>query len=1093
MTTDLFRRYGNLLRSDGTNQLQRLLPALEANYIVPDERSFSDLVEYARSVAAEIRYYDLSGQSTGDWTPLVEPLLVPGAIPSQVLPNGQLDGVLEARTDWPPHLVLFLAFLKQFQNLQGDLNQLTENHLRYYYGSELGLQLRDASPDDVHVVFELAKTADPTLVPAGTLLDAGKDDKGRPLAYATQNDLFVSGATLSGIKRLVMEQDLRRNRRFFVADGFTDLEGPSKYTFGRGQLGLDASQRFMTEAPLGFAVAAPILSLAEGTRTVTLLAHLATSPVVRQNLEYGLDVTLTGAKGWLAADSVQARLIADDGSGKPAFSVIATIGAAAPAVVAFDPALHGPGPEVGRPMLRCLIKGDTGIYEVLDGLIVETVDLSVDVTGVRNLVVQNTEGPLSASQSMPLFGSQPQIGAAFYVGSAEVFGKRLTSLDLQLEWKSPPANLFDRYAGYFDATNDFLKNNFHTFFEADVDLLYDRSFRPLLVNQFLFHPVATEPQTISAAAGAFDSAFAGIRYLEQPDLEQPDAFDAGTKAGFARLVLTSPIRSDLAGFAWTVPFEAFGHSAFSRRYTDRAIALSKWTAPPSDKPVLPNEPYTPVLKSLALDYSAEATLVPGDVHNAATFLIVGPFGATRARVGAAARVVPEIEGQAALYLGIERVQPPANLPFLFRIDVGTSSSAEVLKPGDTRWSYLGAGDAWQALSSSAVLIDSTEGFQKPGVIEVAVPREATVEHDSLRSGLVWLRSLIQHAPESASRMVDVTPNAVLARFQPGVGLTLDDYEQHMLSGVPAGTITRLVRRNANIQRVVQPDPSFDGRGREDSAGYFRRSSERLRHRSRAVTAWDLERLVLEAFPAVFKVKCLPHTDATGSFKAGEAALVIVPNVRRTGAINVLEPRASTVLREDIEAYVAGLTSPFATVHAVQPVFERLRVEANVVFEAGRDPGYYSGVLNEDLRRFLSPWAYQEGEDILFGARIYRSDILAFVEGRDYVDHLTDLKLYHSYDGSPRDGIGVMRIGVDFFIRAKPRPAIAEMMIGDDFVVGRGVEVADTTQPHAILVSHPAHLITSVASGSEVCPGVTRLGIGYMTIGLDFIVQPEPAS
>src|SRR5204862_111746 len=173
------------------------------------------------------------------------------------------------------------------------------------------------------------------------------------------------------------------------------------------------------------------------------------------------------------------------------------------------------------------------------------------------------------------------------------------------------------------------------------------------------------------------------------------------------------------------------------------------------------------------------------------------------------------------------------------IDAGTSTSAEVLKPGDTTWSYLGAGDAWQALNSSAVLIDSTEGFQKPGVIEVAVPREATLEHDSLRSGLVWLRALIPDAPESASRTLDVTPNAVLARFQPGAGLTLDDYEQHLLSGVPAGTITRLVRRNANIQRVAQPGPSFDGRGREDSTGYFRRSSERLRHRSRAVTAWDL--------------------------------------------------------------------------------------------------------------------------------------------------------------------------------------------------------------------------------------------------------------
>ena len=84
----------------------------------------------------------------------------------------------------------------------------------------------------------------------------------------------------------------------------------------------------------------------------------------------------------------------------------------------------------------------------------------------------------------------------------------------------------------------------------------------------------------------------------------------------------------------------------------------------------------------------------------------------------------------------------------------------------------------------------------------------------------------------------------------------------------------------------------------------------------------------------------------------------------------------------------------------------------------------------------------------------------------------------------------MTIGLDFIIRANPRPAIADMAIADDFVVGRGVEVAETTQAHAILVSQPEHLITPVAPGAEVCAGVTRLGIGYMTVGLDFNVQPE---
>jgi hypothetical protein len=1088
MTTDLFRRYGNLLRPDGTNQLQRLLPALEADYIVPDERAFSDLVEYSRNVAAEIRYYDLSGQSTGDWRPLVELLLDPAT--GQVLPTAQLQPLLDGRADWPPHLVLFLAFLNLYQNLQGDLNQLTARHLRYYYQTALGLAPRPAAPDDVHVVFQLARNAVPALLPAGTLLDAGKDANGHPLAYATQNELVVSAAAVSGIERLVMEQDRRHYRRFFVADGFSDKEGPAKFTFGSGQLDLDPTQRFMTEAPLGFAVAAPVLALAEGTRTISLVAHLATpsAPVVAQDIGYALEASLTGAKGWLPADSIAANLLADDGHGVPAISVTVTLGPTAAAVIAFDPALHGTGPSLGYPMLRCLIQGDTGIYETLDGLVVDKFEISVAVDGVRALVVQNANGPLNSGQAMPLFGAQPQIGDPFYIGSLEAFGKKLTSLDLHLEWKSPPVDFLDYYSGYLDRVGDLTASSFQNLFTVDVDLLYERSFQRLLFAQPLFAPLSTGPQTISADPSSFQSLSNRVDYSEQPDLEQEDSYAPGTKYGFLRFVLASPTTTDLAPNAISVPFEAFGHNAFSPRFTAQTIALSQWKSP-DPKPVLPNPPYTPVLKTLSLDYTASTD----SDHSVAAWLSVGPFGTTRVAEQAAGRIVPRIDGQASLYLGIGNMQPPANLSLLFQIDAGTATSTQALKPGDTQWSYLAAGDRWQALDASAVLIDSTEGFQKPGLVAISVPEDAALDHDSLESGLVWLRALIELPPESASRTIAVTPNAALAQLQPASGLTIEDYEQHLLTPLPAGTITKLVKRNANIQTVQQPDPSFGARGQEDDPQYFQRISERLRHRNRAVTAWDLERLVLDAFPEVFKVKCLPHTDETGTSQAGEAVLVIVPNLRRTGAVNVLEPRASVVLLEEIEEYVAGRTSAFATIHAIQPVFERLRVEANVVFAAGRDPGYYSGVLNDDLRRFLSPWAYQEGQDILFGARIYRSEILAFVEGRDYVDHLTAFDLYHSFSGPSRDGIGFMRIGVDFFVRAKPHPAVSEMVIGEDFVVGRGVEFAETTQPHAILVSHPQHLITAVAAGSEVCPGVATLGIGYLTVGIDFYVQPEPVS
>ena len=501
---------------------------------------------------------------------------------SQVLASPQLEAVLDTRADWPPHLVLFVVFLKLFRNLQGDLNQLPEKHLRHYYENGLGLQRRAAASDDVHVIFELAKNAPPTLVPAGTLLDAGNDEKGRPLTYGTQTEVVVSAAAVGGVRRLVMERDRRFNRRFFVADGFTELEAPGGFTFGRRQLDQDPTQRFMSEAPLGFGVAAPILGLAEGDRTITLLAHLivppSAPPVVSQAIGYALDVTVTGPEGWLVPNAVQASLLEDDGSGQPALSVTAKLGAATAAIVAFDPALHGPGPSIGRPLVRCLVKGDTGIYEVLDALVVERIELSVDVKGVRNLVVQSADGPLTVNQPMPLFGSQPQLGATLYIGSAEVFSKRLTSLDLHLEWKSPPPDLFDHYRGYFDSVDSFLSDKFHTLFRSRRRY----SVRPLVPDP------AGEPDPVRAdhdrsADDLGRSPARSTRHSLAASIGSSRIWNSRMRsmpaANTASCASCSSNRPGaISPRTPRVPFEAFGHSAFPRRYANQAIALSKTNA-----------------------------------------------------------------------------------------------------------------------------------------------------------------------------------------------------------------------------------------------------------------------------------------------------------------------------------------------------------------------------------------------------------------------------------------------------------------------------------------------------------------------------------
>lgn len=1089
MKPDLLRRYGNLLHSDGTNQLQRLLPGLEPDYIVPDERTLSDLVDYVYRVASEVRYYDPSGQATGDWRALFQSLLTPGT--DVVRPTDELQVLLASRTDWSPHLVLFIVFLRLYQFLQGDLNLLTQKHLLHYYENELGLLRRAPSADDVHVIFTLAQNAAPTLVPAGTLLDAGKDAAGQALVYATQNELVVNRATIADVRRLVVETDLHHSRRFFVARGWSELEQPASYTFGRGQLALDIGQRFMTEARCGFIVAAPILGMAEGDRSVKLRIHLradvAGASVVRQGVTGSLNIAFTGAEGWLAADGFEATLLPNGGLGLPALLLTVRLGSAAGAVVAADPALHGHGLSGTRAALRCLVEGESGLYELFDRFAVEKIEFDVDVRGVRKLVVQNDDAVLEAGKPLPIFGSQPRIGSAFYIGSAEVFGKRLTGLDIRFEWKSPPDDLFAHYRGYFDHIDSDLTDAFHARFGVDVDLLHERVFRPFLFAQGLFEPRPAAPNTISADASAFASALAGLDVREHPDLAQPEAFDGTNRFGFLRLRLTGPTRVNMSPYAIDVPFEAFGHGSFAARYAVQAIARSQG-ATPAARP-LPKEPYTPVLSTLSLDYRASDDWLPAADDADTRFFVVEPFGVRRALNGADARLVPRLDVSAALFLGIAGLASPANVSLYVEIDAGTATGAGILESGDTQWSVLDVSDRWQPLAPAAVLIDGTEGFQKPGVIAISLPVEASLTHSSMPADLLWLRARIEKAPESAARTLSLRTQAALATFGPGA-LPLVAYAAHLQQGLPAGSIARPVLRNANIKNIEQPEPSFGGRGEEDDAAFVQRSSERLRHRNRAVTPWDFERLVLERFPAVFKLKCLPHTDDTGASRAGHAALVVVPNLRRNAGSNPLEPRAGEVLLAEIRDVCTDLATPFAALHVIRPAFERLRVEAKVVFTRGRDPGWYAGVLNDDLRRYLSPWAYEDGEDILFGARIYRSDILTFIEGREYVDHLVGMRLFHHHAGKAREGIGWMRSGVDFVVRARPQPSLRSMRVGDDLIVGKPIEVAQTTQAHAILVSHPNHLITPVAAGAEFCSGVTRLGIGYMTVGLDFDVALE---
>ena len=88
---------------------------------------------------------------------------------------------------------------------------------------------------------------------------------------------------------------------------------------------------------------------------------------------------------------------------------------------------------------------------------------------------------------------------------------------------------------------------------------------------------------------------------------------------------------------------------------------------------------------------------------------------------------------------------------------------------------------------------------------------------------------------------------------------------------------------------------------ERAEAFYGRVSERLRHKQRALTQWDYERIVLERFPEVYKAKCIPAGLSGNGGQPGRVGLVVIPDIRNRFPFDPFEPKAPSDLLADIEA------------------------------------------------------------------------------------------------------------------------------------------------------------------------------------------------
>jgi hypothetical protein len=381
------------LERDGTNQAQRFLKALKFSYIQIDERSFPDILKFFEEFARLVQFYNFHDEKEGNWSTFY-------SLATDSINEGSIKKYLrDLLSSNDPHLALTIVFILLFRYAQNHINTLTKKHIEFYYKEILQLKEKPATPDQVHVVFTIAKHLDKYLVPKGTELSAGKDATGKSLFYKTLFDTTVNKAKIEKLKTLFY--DSVESSRIYASPVANSADGKGKEigvykwdTFGKNQkveidnIVQDLQPRTMIDADIGFAIASPLLLLSEGERTIyfkiifheNLSQHLIKEmPITGADLSEVFNVKLSGEKGWIEKLFISGTINYSDNQ----ITITVPLQPDDPAVVAYRESVYKEGYNVSLPVAKIILNNATDLYayKVLHALTIKTISVDLDVSG----------------------------------------------------------------------------------------------------------------------------------------------------------------------------------------------------------------------------------------------------------------------------------------------------------------------------------------------------------------------------------------------------------------------------------------------------------------------------------------------------------------------------------------------------------------------------------------------------------------------------------------------------------------------------------------------------------------------------------------
>ncbi|WP_420573804.1 baseplate J/gp47 family protein [Kordia sp.] len=983
---------------EGTTQQERYHALLDPENVELMGFGVKDWMNFAEEFSKHVQLFTNKDFNTpnGTWEPFHNA-------------SKEIKEVIETYTegDITPQLALFIAFLKLLNKSKERFNKITKRHLDFYYKEVLQLAKKDEKADHAYVIFELAKTASEQFLSEETLVKAGKDSEGNTIHYKLEDEIVLNKAKIAAIRNTYAYPNVSNWHASSIANS-ADGEGGEDENGVVSWLPFGDMNRNL--AKKGFSLTAPSLLLTEGKRNITITAAFKTL-TSEFDLQSILSIEHTGEKGWV---TLPATVIKNASTKSKILTIEIQLSEEDEKIVNYDVETHEGKYATTHPIIRVLFAPEDKTTTTYNRYLkiakaeLDHINISTEGEYTAGLTVKNDLGKIKTDNPFYPFGPLAKKRAKLKISAEEWIGKNISDIEVSLDWKDYPDNFQAHYQHYL---SQYLNITPPTTFLQ----LYNGTNKTQLVTDAYgssrFRVMASYiGDSKSRAKTATDQSYAhsedesdALNYdhseteatEETPSISQ-DEIQASRNQQMFFGVAGAKFKNFLPPQTNYIPKKTddyfiqlslqnnFLHDAFARIYTYHAL----------NKFALPNNAYAPLAENLKVKVTTIETIRKNTKHIGLYHEL--PFGIQEvAQSELTLMPAPEDGGQ--LYIGIENAIADQNIQFLCQIEEGSENPDAIEAYGEAKvtWQYLHK-NTWHNLKSKYLLKDQTDNFLKAGLVAFTVPKQFG-DTTLFAEDHLWIRATISNAYNTVSKFSNIHTQAVEVKF-----LNNENTLEHLDKGMPAETISKLEERLATVKKVTQPYASFDGLPKESDLDFYRRVSERLRHKNRAITLWDYEHLVLQEFNYLHKIKCLNHSTST-SFKApGEVLLVAIPNIIDQNVYDIYKPKLSQAKLNAIQNYVNKLNTMHVKANVVSPVYEPVTITLSARFYEGLDANFYTKELRTDLAQYLSPWAFDKNQPISFGNALYASEVIFYIENLDYVDYIKDFKMLH--DGDEKDEI-----------------------------------------------------------------------------------------